>query len=254
LGGVEAYIPIQTVVAFSTNDVWAASGVELVHWYGSTWTSKAFFMVDVPFDGQVLKMWGTSGNNLYCVGRTGAIYHYNGNTWTKIESGTTLGIQDIYGSLNTKTDKHEVLAVASDIDQNNGKKIIKIDGEKIDYIQDDALGWSIRGIWFKPNMKYYIVGAGIFRKNLLYDQNPWVMYPIGQVASSYSEAIRGNDINDVVTVGDFGEIVHYNGCTWKNYSDLTGFYGIYCSVAMRGNIIVAVGYNSTRAFIAMGKR
>ena len=45
---------------------------------------------------QVLKIWGKSESNIYCVGRSGAIYNYIGSNWQKIESGTDLDIYDIW--------------------------------------------------------------------------------------------------------------------------------------------------------------
>src|SRR5690606_5158442 len=48
------------------------------------------------------KIWGTSSNDIYFVGRNGSIVHYNGSPgadgWTKIESGTDLSLSDIWSS------------------------------------------------------------------------------------------------------------------------------------------------------------
>jgi hypothetical protein len=249
------YWPLKAVCAFTPNDVWVASNAELVHWDGSTWTSKAFFMIDIPFDGQVLKMWGTSGNNIYCVGRTGAIYHYNGIDWTKIESGTTLDIQDIYGAIDKRTGEYEILAVASITHQNSGNKILKIKNNDVSFISENGLTSYANGLWFIPGMKYYIVGFGISPKNSLDDPQPWTIYPPGDVTSYYTNSISGNAINDVVAAGAYGEIVHFNGYSWKNYNHITGLpSGSYDQVEMKGDLIIAVGYNSPRAKAVIGIR
>jgi hypothetical protein len=55
--------------------------------------------------------------------------------------------------------------------------------------------------------------------------------------------------------GDFGELYHFNGATWHNFTAQTGLEdGYYRRIAMKGDIIVAVGENSGRAAIALGRR
>ena len=62
-------------------------------------------------------------------------------------------------------------------------------------------------------------------------------------------------MNDVVFVCDAGDILHFNGNDWKNYvKDTYLGYGVYHSVAMKGNMIVAVGINYNRDVVAVGRR
>ena len=251
-GGVEIYAPIQTVIAFSPNDIWAASGAELVHWNGNIWTSKAFFMVDVPFNGQVLKMWGTSGNNIYCVGRTGAIYHYNGTDWTKIESGTTLDINDIYGTLNKKTGEYEVLAVAAKLFSGHDRKIIKISNTSTEFLSDIGIDYALATLWFTPNKHYYLFGGSFYEKKRLTDAS-WVQK--FDLTSWYLWRIRGTEINDVVAAGAYGELLHFNGYRWKSFLSVINLGDdSFSSVDIKGNLIVAVGMKYPRAFIAVGRR
>ncbi|MHB8809711.1 MAG: BACON domain-containing protein, partial [Desulfobulbaceae bacterium] len=46
-------------------------------------------------------VWGESSANLYAVGAKGAILHYNGKTWTGMESGVTESLYGIWGSSAT---------------------------------------------------------------------------------------------------------------------------------------------------------
>jgi len=125
-GGFLVYGPLQTVFVFSENDVWFCSYANLVQYNGSNYLSRAFFMTSINFNGQVLKMWGTDGNNIYCVGRNGALYHFYGTGWTRIESGTDLNINDIWGDYNEKTGEWEILAVASNYGTSLEKEILLI--------------------------------------------------------------------------------------------------------------------------------
>ena len=63
-------------------------------------------------DGGINKIWGTSLNDLYFVGNH-EIVHYNGQSWTKIKSGTELDFHDIYGATDSKTGEQQILAVCS---------------------------------------------------------------------------------------------------------------------------------------------
>ncbi len=242
---------LNAILAFGANDIFVSSPASLLHWDGSNWTEKAFFMTGIPFNGQVTKMWGTSGSNIYCVGSGGAIYFYNGSSWTKIESGTTLPINDIYGAYNSATKQWEILAVASD-DAN--KKILRIQGTSVSPLPDAGLSNSLNGVWFVPCEKYYVVGAGIGFKNIL-DSSPWNVYASGVVTNYMSDGIRGNNINDVFVTGSFFEIVHYNGSSWHNYKDVIPFAdGGVGRVAMKGNLVITVGLSGQNAVAIIGKR
>jgi hypothetical protein len=67
-------------------------------------------------------------------------------------------------------------------------------------------------------------------------------------------AIRGNGINDIYSVGAFGETLHYNGVRWKSFIDETGFDGGYGDIAVKNNVIVAVGYEGQLAKVMIGKK
>jgi hypothetical protein len=93
---------IKTIFAFNENDIWFDTWF---HWNGQMIQELP---VDPVFNGVgVNKLWGTSSNDIYAVGNNGLIAHYDGRSWSKIESGTELQFLDIYGSGN------EILAVCT---------------------------------------------------------------------------------------------------------------------------------------------
>ncbi|MGA8265449.1 MAG: hypothetical protein WB779_13480 [Ignavibacteriaceae bacterium] len=96
--GQPYYNPIQTVFAFGANDIWFA-GNGVLHWDGSQYVPVPL-PTNVWGQDQINKIWGSSSQDLYIVGNTGSIAHYNGSTWQKIESGTTTDIIDIWGVTN----------------------------------------------------------------------------------------------------------------------------------------------------------
>ena len=193
------------------------------------------------------KIWAGSDNDLYIVGSGGTIVHYSNGNWTKIESGTSLEFHDIYGSGS------QILAVCS---QNYpfGVGIFSIEGNTATNIASYPPGeHELFGVWFVPNQQYYIVGDGIYQKNFLSD-NTWRNGPLDFTPWTTS-AVRGNGINDVFVVGAAGEFLHWNGVRGISFIDQTGLpNGSYGSVAVKGNLVIAVGYNSPQAVITMGRK
>ena len=88
------YPLIRSVFAFSENDIWFARGGSLVHFDGVNYFNDCG--MNSFLTGSINKLWGTSSEDLYIVGNSGNIAHYNGTSWQKIESGTDLPLVDIY--------------------------------------------------------------------------------------------------------------------------------------------------------------
>lgn len=249
-GTLTGYFPLRAVFGFSEKNIWFASYADLIKWDGNKYESRAFFMTSFPFNGQVNKMWGTNNDNIYCVGRTGAIYYYTGNSWQKIESGTNIDIQDIWGEIDPKTNQTIILAVASLQNYGRALDLLQINNSTVTKTDTSGLHVNQHGIWFKAGKAFYVVGNGVYRKNTLEDTK-WVLE--NSHPSLYKEAIRGNNWNDVVIVGDFGLVSHFNGLTWKHYNielPLTNFY----SVSIKRNMVTAVGQNGNEAVIIVGRR
>lgn len=250
-GSGTGFYPIYTVFGFGTNDVWFASDADLIHWDGIKFTSKAFFMTSIPFTGQVKKMWGTSGNNLYCVGRGGAIFHYNGTTWQKIESGTTVPLNDVWGGSNKWLGENIVLIAASEKYYAGEKKLLRIrNGKDVDSLTWTMQDRRIHSVWFNQTSPIFTTGAGTFQSTI-YGTWKDIYRPF-----IYTNRIRGNASNDLITVGDFGIAAHYNGVMWKVYDEIGLPNGNYESVSIKGNLAIAVGWygQSAKSVIAVGKR
>jgi hypothetical protein len=197
------------------------------------------------------KLCGVNPGSVYAVGNGGGIAHYSSNLWQRVESGTTLPIRDIWGATDPLTSEIQILAVASDDAE---KRLLQIQGTTVSVLQDTGLSSSLYGIWFVPNKKYYVVGAGIHQKNLLSDA-VWSRYASGEVTSYASGGIRGNGINDVFVAGSFFEVVHFNGASWYNYrTEIPFTNGALGGIAMKGNLVVAVGLVGQQAVAIIGRR
>jgi hypothetical protein len=246
--GVNNVSKINTVYAFGENDVWFDG---LLKWNGEELTlhSNNFPLSSNGTGWRINSMWGESSNNFYVVGNGGNIAHYNGSSWSKIVSGTNLDIQDIYGSLNPKTNNYEIIAIASNIMTADGRTVMKIKNNEVEQLSTNGLANYFSSIWFVPNRIYYIAGAGIHKKHDIEMESNWYKYPYGFINQYYTHSIYGNDINDIFAVGSFGEAIHFNGASWKKYREIQLTNYDLKSVKMKNNLIVIAADGGGKAVI-----
>jgi hypothetical protein len=110
----------------------------------------------------------------------------------------------------------------------------------------------LSGIWFIPELIYYIVGDGVFTTHSI--QNSWQTntgHPL-----IYKSIVRGLSENDVFISGSFGLLSHYNGTSWHHYNgnELPNISGGYWSIDLRPDFIIAVGNINNQAIIVRGQR
>ena len=52
----------------------------------------------LPTGNSLLQVWGGSGSDVFAVGHSGTILHYNGASWSIMDSGTSNWLSGIWGS------------------------------------------------------------------------------------------------------------------------------------------------------------
>jgi hypothetical protein len=248
-----AYVnPIRCVLAFASDDIWfGGNGI-------SRWNGSGFVEIPVPVSAwpgeEILRMWGTSKVDMFIVGRNGAIAHFNGSQWQPLPSGTTLPIQDIWGAKNPLTGLTEVYAVASNyVAVPSGKRLLRLEATSVTTMSDSGLNVFLNGIWFPPGGPYYIAGGGYWASSSISQSTKWEGGP-NTVTKYYSLAIRGNASNDMFLAGAYGDLVHYNGSTWKSFQSQAASVDNFWGLAIKGNLVVAAGAWGDRAVVAVGRR
>jgi len=231
-----------SIVAFSPDDIWIGGTVPK-HWDGTRWK---FFGSSGGYPGgfHITAIGGTSSQDLYCGGDDGNLRHYNGATWQVIQSGTTAQIQDIWAGSNSFVGSGISLMVASNKFTASDRKILRTkQGGMIDTISWRAdLVRPIHSVWFGGQSDIYVCGAGVYAYNGI----AW--NEISDVSYYFTNKIRGSSAQDIMVVGDFGFVAHYNGSSWRSYPELMLPAGQIRSVAIKGNTAVAVGdFDGTRA-------
>ena len=246
--------PMDGVIAFSDHDIWLV-GTDPIHGDGVTWNDYDIRQLFHDDSMTVSHAWGENSSDIYFAGGLGTILHYFLGSWVKVSTATRLPIQDIWGSRDPTTGQNDVLCLAANPFVNpQGKMILRVSGGSTESLPDSGLALNLQGLWHISHQQYYIVGNGIFFKSDINSQSRWNGGP-HQITEFYGDAIRGSNLNNVFVVGDWGEVQHFNGSTWASMKDQTGLSsGLYWSVAVKENLVIAVGDNSGTAVIAIGRR
>jgi hypothetical protein len=246
---------LRGIYYFSPTDIWLADG-GVYHWDGVSQNVEASYdrisLIGGTENGQsVNKLWGTSSSDLYGIGYNGMITHFNGSTWQKIESGTTTTLNDIWGYNDQANNNLSVMTVASNIFSQGDYKLLAIS----DNTAKDTLDWPysnwLKGVWFLGKYSpVYICGSGVKE----YQQGQWNQL---NLPNYFTESIRGSAVNDVIAVGDYGFITHFNGVRWSS-ENLANNY-VFLSVATKNNTVGIAGLSTSgtvagSAIIVIGKR
>jgi hypothetical protein len=240
--------PLDGVFAFSPTDIWFVGSLPI---YGDGVDWEIFDVRQITgSDLSLTKMWGTSSNDMYFIGRSGSIAHYNGLNWRKISSGTDLDFYSIYGDYNDQTNSWEVIALASDIFHSRERVIIKIENSRALPISSYPMSWSMSGLWFIANKKYYVTGNGIYQKKNL-EEESWK--ELMNFSPYYIYEILGTGLNDIFTLGACQEIMHFNGLTWSRVRPIS-CEGSYAGISIQDNIIAIAGSYRGKGTILVGNR
>jgi len=199
------------VFAFGTNDVWTSSGGPC-HWDGQSWKGYTY-----PGEGfYIRKMWGTSSSNLFGVGGKGSIIRFNGTAWQRMDSGTDVDLEDVWG-----IDATHVWATGTKSDLSRGV-ILRYDGRNWSVIYDSfgqprdrAFGFS--SVWTDNANLLYLAGVSGRRS---YNLSNGVFRDLEEVGGWQSYRIRGTGQDDLFVGSAGGEALHYNGSSWHLYPEL----------------------------------
>ncbi len=246
-------VALNTVFAFSANDAWAGSSAPY-RWNGQQWIG---FNVSGVFNGTINKIWGVSSNRMFIVGTNGAIALFNGTTWQRLESHTTVDLLDVWGS----PDGSVVWACGYRPDYSESI-LLRYDGAAWQTIwktpppvSNQPYDGLLQTLWSPGNDSLYVVGG----------EGVWRHHPAGGTArkevlslGSFPTRVRGNAGNDLFIAGFDGIVWHFNGNTWRRFHSLSNPLHVYNAVALRSNTVIAVGadYSATiqRGLVSVGSR
>ena len=239
-GNNELLVPIRGVIIFNAADIWFAAG-SIFHWDGaSSITQMSLSRLTLPDSSATIeKLWGLSSNSIYGVGDAGTIVHYANGVWTRMQSGTNYDLTDVWGS----PDGSVIWAC--------GWRNYSVDTAQGILLRSDGTDWTT--VWKRGSNTTTPYGdaiSSLWGQTHLFTSSNFGVYiqsmsGIDTALQSLSVShfpyrIRGSAENNVVMVGDFGMIWHYNQKGWKQINITSLDQPLY-SVAVSTNMIIAVG-------------
>lgn len=255
--GRQLAFPDWTLFSFSPTDYWVVKGI-IVHGHGLEATEYRN-VSDTTFNG-IKACWGTSSSDMFFVGIQGNISHFDGSTFTKMTSPTTKNLYDIWGT------SHNDVWAAGYNSSTDESVLLHYDG--VSWTEDDfstsnqTRQFGIGSVWACDSAGHkvrVISGTRVFRKT---DNGIW-RKDSAEIGNSLGGGtfiglgIRGNTANDLMTVGGWGFVSHWNGKTWHKYKELYNYgdatFGPQ-GFSMKGNTACVVGGKSTGSWIAIGRR
>ncbi len=229
--------PISSIYAISENDIWFGKMGLPIHWDGEIYYKYTPANSTHPGQPTINAIWGSSSDNIYFVGNNGSIVHYDGSVFETIESGTEDNINDIWGSTNSKTGETTVYCVVTTLYEETEKRLLQINSNMtVTDALDYNLGRSLMAVWFDQNSPVYVGGAGFFQHTD--EDGGWETVP--DLPEYFIWDIDGNNTNDIITVGAYGFVAHYNGLSWKVLDELQP-YSSFRSVDINDDVVAIIG-------------
>ena len=73
-------------------------GYLIFHHDSNGWTDAAPTLPPEVNDRTLFKVWGTAANDVWVCGQAGLILHYDGASWSLMDSGTTVALYSVWGT------------------------------------------------------------------------------------------------------------------------------------------------------------
>jgi hypothetical protein len=164
--------------------------------------------------GILFSVWGSSSTDVFVVGETGVICHYDGDSWSSMSSGVTKHLQGVWG-----TDNDSVFAVG------NSGTIVHYDGTSWDSMTSNTSN-HLQCIWGSSSSDVFAAGNG--GQVLHYDGVDWSV--ILDDGHPNFLGIWGSASDNVFATGVGGMVLGYDGASWNEMvtgvnDDLTGVWG-----------------------------
>ncbi len=213
---------LQVALPFTENNIWLFSSSAYVRWDGIEWHSSWKF----ERKGAISSAWGASSSDFYLVGSNGSITHYNGSSFTLMETGTDISLFEIKGFVDPQTGKQHVWALGFE----NGKSVVlKLEDGVWTNVWDMELlqnNFRFPHALYLDNSKTIVMDIwnGPEQKGRLYcfNQNDFTEYKMLAEHGTFSSGIGGSGINNIYIGGSRYRVEHFNGNTVFKYDNLLG--------------------------------
>ncbi len=191
------------------------------------------------------KLWGISSNTIFGVGNVGTLVYCSGNTWTKLESGTTLNLTGIYKSPTSDIiwasgrSSNYSSSVLLRYKNNVWEKVFE--GLSTDYYNGNEIGFFF-DVWSDNKYRTYLNnGFGLYVQD---NDTEFNFKRITPIFSDVAFGMSGDKSNNIFIAGQKGLVGHYNGFTYKEFSELQNNSMYLNAVDVKGGNACIVGDRS----------
>jgi hypothetical protein len=196
----------QDVWGSSSSDIFVVGSDRVYHYDGSSWS------VSLESGGSFI--WGNAGDDAYVGGPqwqlNGAILHYNGHEWTRMETGTQ---QDILGAWGSSS--NDMFFVGRD-------NVLHWDGATwTESLRFPAGGGYGRAIWGRSHSDVFVDGSQLYH----YDGSAWRSV-LGYIDGGIDKVCVVSD-SEVLTFGRDGDgyaVSAYDGAEWRYRGSFHEFF------------------------------
>lgn len=185
---------------------------EIHHFDGDGWSTMT------PPSQSELLVWvyGFSATDVYAVGLGGTVLHYDGSSWTALDSGIDVQLWGVWGSSST-----DLWIVGGDIDQGE-PVILRYDGSAftpyaLDPVQNSRGAHSLFKVWGIGGKTFAVGQDGLM---IEFDGSQWVEAGAGPEADRDFVSLWGTSADRMVAVGGRANarIATYDGSAWSTFA------------------------------------
>jgi hypothetical protein len=242
-----------SIFGFSDHDMWLTDGSLILHHLGEGLIEKisTYYLSHASLHNA----WGAAPGDLYFVGDSGTIIHYDGTNWMQFPKITSKNLYSVWGTsgidvwasgYNTSTAESELLHFDG---QKWSKDILSSSGDVSKY----GVG-SVFAVDSAGHRSTTVSGSAVLRKT---DDGTWradVSVPNGD---HIGMNVYGAEANDVFAIGSWGLVCHWNGKTWRRYDQFfepSNPSYLPHQASMKGNTVAVVGVKNGTSWILVGQR
>ncbi|MEJ2636836.1 MAG: hypothetical protein P8184_16290 [Calditrichia bacterium] len=216
------------IFGFSENDFWIAGYTSIYNGYLLHFDGE-WHRMDNNELATCLSLWGSSSQNLYIGCNQGIIYRYDGDHFTKYETGKNLQFTTIWG-----LQSGEIFAIGVNTENQPAEPpiryLFKYDTDKFTLLDS-----VVRVTPYVETIGMDLWGTDI---NNLYSPtgNSLTKYANGEWVTQFYAALYrvfGSSSYNIFTGGYYNRIYHYNGIDWAEVypgsEELGGMWGVWCN-------------------------
>ncbi|HRI54665.1 MAG TPA: hypothetical protein PLW65_31225 [Pseudomonadota bacterium] len=208
---------IRSIWPISPTDIWAVgASATILHYDGQSWTATPPASVPLASTIQLNSVWASASNDVWAVGSAGKIIHYDGTKWALSSSGATRDLQSVSGASG-----QSVWAVGLAASATTPGEFWRWDGNTWSSITPPGNGSLYTVYALSPS--FIIGGGGSNAGGLLWTYDgvsKFTDYTSSAVVEVY--ALWAADPSRIIAVGAVGEILRFDGTTWRlNSNNIT---------------------------------